>query len=43
MVADALSRVPGSEALDASLLCGYVCTLGVEHVDDGCADVEFDL
>ena len=43
VVADALSRVPGSEALDVSLLCSFVCTLGVEHVDDGCADVDFDL
>ena len=25
------------------MLCSQVCTLGVDHVDDGCADVEFDL
>ena len=43
VVADTLSRVPGSESLLASSLCSYVCTLGVEHIDDGCADVDFDL
>ncbi len=42
-MADTLSRVPGSELLGASFLCSFVCTLGIEHVDDGCADVDFDL
>ncbi len=42
-MADTLSRVPGSEVLDVSSLCSFVCTLGVVHVDDGCADVEHDL
>ena len=43
MVADALSRVLGSEVLDAGSLCSVFCTLGVMHVDDGCADVDADL
>ena len=43
MVADTLSRIPGSEMLDVSLLCSCWYTLGVEHVDDGCADVDADL
>ena len=43
MVADTLSRIPGSEKLDQVELCSYCCTLGVLHVDDGCADVDVDL
>ena len=43
MIADALSRVPGSEMLTASLLCSSLCTLGVQHVDDGCADTDYDM
>ena len=43
MVADALSRVPGSEVLAASGLCSFCYTLGVEHVFDGCADVDDEL
>ena len=43
VVADTLSRVPGSELLDVLCLCSSVFTLGIEHVDDGCADVDFDL
>ncbi len=43
MVADTLSRVPGAELFGASLLCSVAYTLGIEHVDDGCADVDFDL
>ncbi len=43
VVADALSRVPGSEQLDVSLLCSVDCTLGVVHVHDGCADVDDDV
>ncbi len=44
MVADALSRVPGSEFLTATELCNMCCTLGVAHVEDlhvvsGVADV----
>ena len=43
VVADTLSRIPGSELLGASLLCSSACTLGNAHVDDGCADVDFDM
>ncbi len=25
------------------MLCGSLCTLGVIHVDDGCADMDADL
>lgn len=32
-VADYLSRVPGSEALNAAVLCSLACTLGLEHSD----------
>ncbi len=42
-MADALSRVPGSEVLDVGSLCSLFCTLGISHVDDGCADVDADL
>ena len=42
-MADALSRIPGSEMLDVGSLCSVFCTLGVPHVDDGCADVDADL
>lgn len=34
MVADALSRVPGSEVLTDSELCSFLCTLNITHVDD---------
>ena len=34
MVADALSRIPGSEVLPADELCSYLYTLGLVHVDD---------
>ena len=34
MVADTLSRVPGSELLTAAELCSSSCTLNVCHVDD---------
>ena len=40
MVADALSRIPWSEKLSSLLLCSCTCTLGLEHIDDGCADVD---
>lgn len=43
MVADALSRVPGSETLLGHMLCSCWCTLGVSHVDDGCADMADDV
>ena len=39
IVADALSRVPGSETLDAAHLCSADFTLGVPHVDDVGDDV----
>ena len=44
VVADTLSRIPGSEFLTASELCNMCCTLGVAHVEDlpvvsGVADV----
>ena len=35
--------MPGADALQHLMLCSQVCTLGIDHVDDGCADVEFDL
>ena len=31
-VADHLSRIPGTEVLDASELCSMTCTCGVPHV-----------
>ncbi len=34
MVADTLSRIPGSELLSYSELCSSMCTLGVLHVCD---------
>ncbi len=34
IVADALSRVPGSELLTSKELCSMLCTLSVQHVDD---------
>ena len=34
MVADALSRIPGTEALSPTELCSMLCTLGLKHVDD---------
>ncbi len=34
VVADTLSRVPGSELLTATELCNMCCTLGVAHVED---------
>ncbi len=34
VVADTLSRVPGSEFLTATELCNVCCTLGVTHVED---------
>lgn len=34
VVADTLSRVPGSELLTTSELCGDLCTLNIFHVDD---------
>ncbi len=34
VVADALSRIPGSELLTSSELCNMCCTLGVAHVED---------
>lgn len=34
MVADALSRVPGSELLNKFELCSDLCTLNIFHVDD---------
>ena len=34
VVADTLSRIPGSELLTASELCSMCCTLGVTHAVD---------
>jgi hypothetical protein len=34
VVADTLSRVPGSELLTNSEVCSMFCTLGIEHVND---------
>ncbi len=34
VVADTLSRVPGSELLTTNELCNMCCTLGVSHVED---------
>ncbi len=34
VVADALSRIPGSELLTSSELCNICCTLGISHVED---------
>ncbi len=34
VVADSLSRIPGSELLTANELCNMCCTLGVTHVED---------
>ncbi len=34
VVADTLSRIPGSELLTATELCNMCCTLGVSHVED---------
>lgn len=34
VVADTLSRIPGSEFLTNSELCSHLCTLGVTHVSD---------
>ncbi len=49
MVADTLSRIPGSELLTSFELCSLYSTLGVQHVEDlpvkllapvgACADV----
>ena len=33
-MADALSRIPGTEALPTTELCSYLCTLGLYHIDD---------
>ena len=32
-MADYLSRVPGSDALNVAVLCSFTCTLGLEHLD----------
>ena len=34
MVADCLSRIPGTESLDCNLLCSSMYTLGLLHVSD---------
>ena len=34
VVADALSRVPGSEVLSTAQLCSVLYTLGIYHVDE---------
>ena len=34
VVADALSRVPGSESVDCLQLCSLDYTFGLRHVDD---------
>ncbi len=34
VVADSLSRIPGSELLTTNELCNMCCTLGVSHVED---------
>jgi hypothetical protein len=34
IVADTLSRIPGSECLTSFELCSLVSTLGVKHCDD---------
>ena len=34
MVADALSRIPGSEVIDCLKLCNMGYTFGMKHVDD---------
>lgn len=34
VVADTLSRIPGTELLNTSALCCNSCTLGVSHVPD---------
>ncbi len=47
MVADSLSRIPGSEFLNQDELLSNVCTLNVLHVPDLptklCADVANDV
>ncbi len=47
MVADSLSRIPGSEFLNQDELLSNVCTLNVLHVPDLptklCADVAYDV
>ena len=39
MVADTLSRIPGSEVVSSLHMCSFDWTLGVEHADDLGADV----
>ena len=34
VIADSLSRIPGSELLTSVELCSDVCTLGIHHCDD---------
>ena len=34
VVADSLSRIPGSELLTSFELCSMCCTLGISHVED---------
>ena len=34
VVADSLSRIPGSESLEMLQLCNLVNTFGIKHVDD---------
>lgn len=34
VVADTLSRMPGSELLTSLEFCSMICTLGVKHADD---------
>ena len=43
MVADALSRVPGSDLLSDSQLCTNLHTLDIEHVDSSFDDIDYDL
>ncbi len=47
MVADSLSRIPGSELLSQNELLSSVCTLNVFHVPDLpkklCADMACDV
>ena len=43
MVADALSRVPGSDLLSDAQFCTSLHTLDITHVDSGFADFDYDL
>ena len=43
MVADALSRVPGSDLLSDAQFCTSMHTLDIAHVDTDFVDIDYDL